>query len=166
MLIFSGCTNATEDKKTIINSETCDIFFKTIGTCVYKNITVNIGVKKVASDETELQRLHIVNQDNKYTLNITKDTSILKGDRGYISFADINFDAVPDIAITTSFGLANLYVDYWVYDIMKNKYVYIGNFSEFKISKKDKTLSNLVKISAAKYKNTTYTWQGFKLVKK
>lgn len=166
MFVISGCSDATEDKEPILNSETCDIFFKITGPCVYKNITVNVAVKKIASDEKLLQRLNIVNQDNKYTLNITKDTSILKGDRGYISFADINFDAAPDIAITTSFGLANLYIDYWVYDTIKKKYAYLGNFSEFKINNKDKTLSNIVKISAAKYKNTIYTWQGFKLVKK
>ena len=166
MFIFSGCSDATEGKESIKNTETCDIFFNVTGPCTYKNITVDVVVKKVASDEKFLQQLNIVNQDNKYTLNVTKDTSILKGDRGYISFADINFDAIPDIAITTSFGLANLYVDYWVYDTVKKKYSYLGNLPEFKINKKNKTLSTVVKISAAKYKNTTYKWQGFKLVKK
>ena len=99
-------------------------------------------------------------------MNISKDTSILDGDKGYISFADINFDSIPDISITTSFGLANLYMDYWVYDSANKIYSYVGNFSSFKINNKNKTLSNVVKSSAAEYINTTYTWNGFKLKKK
>ncbi|MFK5913244.1 MAG: hypothetical protein QM484_02640 [Woeseiaceae bacterium] len=162
-LIFSGCSDAMEDKKSVINSEDCDVFYKTIGPCVYKDITVNVDVKKISSDEKLLQHLNILKQGNKYTLNISKNTSILEGDKGYISFADINFDNVPDVAITTSFGLASLYMDYWVFDAVKNEYTDIGNYTKFEINNKNKTLSNVIKINAAKYKNTTYSWRGFKL---
>ena len=163
---FSACSDTTEDKITTVDSETCDLYFKMSGPCVYKNIKVNVGVEKIASDEKLIQKLDIVNQGNSYTLNISEDTSMLEGDRGYISFADINFDAIPYVAITTSFGLANLYVDYWVFDPVNKQYDYIGNFSELKINSKDKTLSNVVKINAANYENNLYMWQGIKLVKK
>ena len=75
------------------------------------------------------------------------------------------FDSVPDIAITTSFGLADLYIDYLVYDTIKKKYSYVGNFTQFNIHN-NKILSNVVKISAAKYKNMVYSWKGFKLTRK
>lgn len=163
---FSACSDATEDKITTVDSETCDLYFKMSDPCVYINIKVNVGVEKIASDEKLIQKLDIVNQGNSYTLNISEDTSMLEGDRGYISFADINFDAIPDVAVTTSFGLANLYVDYWVFDPVNKQYDYIGNFSELKINSKDKTLSNVVKINAANYENNLYMWQGIKLVKK
>ncbi len=166
MFVIAGCSDATEDKVSNTKPETCEFTFKSTGPCIYKNITVNLDVKKVALDEKLLQRLNVEKQDQKNQLDISKDTSILDGDKGYISFADINFDSIPDISITTSFGLANLYIDYWVYDAAKKKYSYVGNFTKFKINSNNRTLSNVVKISAAKYKNTTYRWEGYKLIKK
>ena len=166
MFVVSGCTDATEDKKSTAKSETCEISFKNIGPCVYGDIKVNLGFKKVATDEKIMQRLDVEKHGKKFSMNISKDTSILDGDKGYISFADINFDSIPDISITTSFGLANLYMDYWVYNSVNKSYLYIGNFSSFKINNKSKTLSNVVKSSAAEYTNTTYIWDGLKLIKK
>jgi len=165
MFVFSGCSEAAEDKESISNTEICDIFFNEIGPCAYKDITVDVSVINLASDEKLLQKLTVINNGRKHTLNISKNTTIIDGDMGYISFVDINFDSIPDIAITTSFGLANLYFDYWVFDTTLNKYSYIGNFTQFKIDSIHKTLSNVVKISAAKYKNAVYTWKGFKLIK-
>jgi len=166
MFAVSGCTDATEDKKSTEKSEICEISFKNIGPCVYGDIKVNLDFKKIATDEKILQRLDVEKNGKKFSMNISKDTSMLDGDKGYISFADINFDSIPDISITTSFGLANLYMDYWVYDSGNKAYSYIGNFSSFKINNKSKTLSNVVKSSAAEYINTTYTWNGLKLIKK
>ena len=160
VLMFSGCSDAVENN----NAETCDITFKNIGSCSYKDITVSVDAKVLSSDEKLLQRLNVIESGNKFVLNIVKDTTIIDGDKGYISFKDINFDNVPDLAITTSFGLANLYMDYWVYDTVKNEYAYIGNYAKFEINLKNKTLANIVKVSAAKYKNTKYSWNGFKLV--
>lgn len=166
MFVVSGCTDATETKKATAKSEICEISFKKLGPCVYADIKVNLAFKKVATDEKILQRLDVEKNGKTFSMNISKDTSILDGDKGYISFADINFDSIPDISITTSFGLANLYMDYWVYDSANKAYSYIGNFSSFKINNKNKTLSNVVKSSAAEYINTTYTWNGLKLIKK
>jgi len=165
MMIFSACSDATDTKITNADSETCIFNFTMLKPCVYKNIKINLVVEKISSDEKLMQKITIVNQGEPYILNIKDGTSILEGDRGYISIADINFDAIPDVAITTSFGLANLYVDYWVFDPINRQYSYVGNFSEFKINKKDKTLSNIVKINAAKYENNLYQWQGTQLTK-
>ncbi len=162
MFVISGCTDASEDAK----SEICEISFKNTGPCVYGDIKVNLYFKKVAIDEKILQRIDVEKHGKKFSINISKDTSILDGDKGYISFADINFDSIPDISITTSFGLANLYMDYWVYDSVNHVYSYVGNFSSFKINSKNKTLSNIAKSSAAEYINTTYTWHRLKLKKK
>ncbi len=166
IFVFSACTNATEKGKEAVVVDTCDIFFKDLGPCVYKAITVNIEVKKIANDEKLLKTLAVVNEGKTYSLQIVSGTSMLDGDRGYVSFADINFDGYPDIAITTSFGLANLYLDYWVYDLHSHKYKYIGNHAEFELNTKLKTLSNVIKVNAAKYENNTYFWKGYNLIKK
>lgn len=163
---FSACSDGTEGRITTVDSEICNLSFETLGPCVYKNIKVNVVVEKIASDEMLIKRLNIVNQEKIYTLEIAEDTTMREGDRGYISFSDINFDTVPDIAMTTSFGLANLYMDYWVFDPVNKQYDYIGNLCELKINSKDKTLSNVVKVNAAKYENNLYMWEGFELVKK
>lgn len=164
--VISGCSDAADYENSIATSETCDISFKNSGPCVYKNISVKFIVKKISVDEKLLLKLDVEKTGQKFSLDISKDTSFLDGDKGYISFTDINFDSVPDISITTSFGLANLYMDYWVYDVANKNYLYIGNFTKFKINKSNKTLSNVVKISAAKYKNTVYMWKGLKLKEK
>lgn len=149
-----------------MESETCDLFFSGPDSCSFENIKINIEDEKVAFDEKILKTLKIIHHDIKQTLHITKNTSMLDGDRGYISFADINFDNIPDLAITTSFGLANLYLDYWVFDNSKKKYVYLGNFTRFKLNTENKTLSNVVKLNAANYENSTFKWQGLKLIKR
>ena len=165
IFIFSACTDATENDKGVVEDDSCDIFFKGIGPCVHKSISVNVGVEKIADDEQLLKTLNVNNKGMKYTLQIKNETTMLDGDRGYISFEDINFDGFPDIAITTSFGLANLYLDYWVYDSHLQKYSYLGNYSQFKLDHKLKTLMNVVKINAAKYENSTYLWKGYDLIK-
>ena len=166
IIAFSGCTDATEKSGLINSAEVCDISFNTTKPCVYQSITVKLGVEKVASDEKTLKTLNVTHKGDDFVLNVTDDTSMLDGDKGYISFEDINFDGVPDLALTTSFGLANLYLDYWVYNTKSNQYDYIGNHVKFKLNNKLMSLSNTVKINAAKYKNNTFIWKGFKLVNK
>lgn len=166
LLFHSLSCSADKIISADLNLETCDFLFKTRGFCKFKGLTVNINTKSLSADEKILQNLNIVSQENNFILNLTKDVTMLDGDKGYISFADINFDSIPDISITTSFGLANLYMDYWVYDSVNKAYSYIGNFSSFKINNKSKMLSNVVKSSAAGYINTTYIWNGLKLKKK
>ena len=166
IIIFSACSAATDDKEITTGIETCDVLFKKSNPCIYMGIKVRLVTEKIADDEKKLKILDVTYQERQQLLKITEDSSMLEGDRGYISFADINFDGTPDIAITTSFGLANLYLDYWVYDTGKNKYIYLGNFTEFKLDKKQRTLSNVTKMNAAKYTNATFLWKGYNLVEK
>jgi hypothetical protein len=147
-------------------SATCDIFFKDNGPCVYNDIIVNVRTDKVADDEKQLKSVNVLNDGRIQTLKIADDVSMFDGDRGYISFTDINFDGYPDIAITTSFGLANLYLEYWVYEPHRHTYKYIGNYVKFELNFRLKTLSHVIKFNAEKYEKNTYFWQGSQLVKK
>lgn len=159
-LLFCSSLNAAED------NENCSFLFSSLKACNYKNISVMLEVNNVAADEIKLKKLHVVNNGNEYILNISSGVYMLQGDKGNISFADINFDGYADIGITTSFGLANLYFDYWVYDVYNKAYKYIGNFSKFKLNAQNKSLSNSVKLSANQYKNNTYYWSKYRLLKK
>ncbi|MFK5947345.1 MAG: hypothetical protein QM500_01080 [Methylococcales bacterium] len=166
IFIFSSCTSATENGKDSVVGDVCDIFFKELGPCAYKKITVNISIEIIAADEKLLKTLEVINDDKTHSLQIENEVSMLDGDRGYVSFSDINFDGYPDIAITTTFGLANLYLDYWVYKPRSHKYKYLGNYAKFKLNAKLNTLSNVIKVNAAKYDNNTYLWKGYSLIKK
>jgi len=160
VFVYSSYISAVEE------TETCELYFDKTGPCNYKDITLDIITTKIDIDEKVLSSLVVNNQENKHLLNITEDTVILKGDKGYVSFLDINFDAIPDISITTSFGLANVFLDYWVYNATNSQYVFVGNYARLKLNKNLKTLSNRVKVNAVEYKNNTYIWQGLKLVMK
>lgn len=163
LIMFSACTDAS-DKKII--TEDCEIRFSTRQICEYKGVSAKLIMTPLEVDEMSLNSIEIINKHNTQKLNVSPDISLIEGEKGYISFKDINFDGYPDLAITTSFGVANLYLDYWIYDVANKQYVFIGNYSQFNLNKKDKTLSNTVKVSAAEYLNNTYTWSAYKLVKK
>ncbi|MBU6950695.1 hypothetical protein [Hahella sp. HN01] len=88
----------------------------------------------------------------------------MPGDRGYISFEDINFDNHADIAVTTSLGAANLYLDYWVYSEEQKRYVKVGNYPVFKLQPDTQTLTTEVRLNAAQYDRKAYQWRGLELV--
>ena len=69
------------------------------------------------------------------------------------------------MVITTLFGLASLFLDYLVYDSQNNKYN-ISNYSKFELNHKLKTVSNPIKVNAAKYENNIYALKGYDLIKK
>lgn len=163
LTMFSACTDASD--KTM-SSEDCEIGFETKQACEYKGVSAKLIMTPLEVDEVSLSSIEVINSHQKQKLSISPDTSLIEGDKGYISFKDINFDGHPDLAITTSFGLANLYLDYWVYDVATKQYVFVGNHAELKLNKKSKTLSNTIKVSAAEYKNNTYTWSDNQLIRK
>ena len=57
MFVISGCSDANEDYKSKTKSDVCELSFKSTGPCVYEDVTVNLDVKKVATDEKLLQRI-------------------------------------------------------------------------------------------------------------
>ena len=67
------------------------------------------------------------------------------------------------MALTTSFGTANLYLDYWLFDSSTKKFIFVGNFSQFKIDKKNKTLTSIEKQNAARYVTKVFQWKGVTL---
>ncbi len=151
-------------------NNTCEFSFEKLDPCSYqinsKPITVTIKSTNIADDEKLITQLVTNVNENSQTLTVIENTSLLEGDIGYISFSDINFDDVPDLAITTSFGTPNLYLDYWVFDSATKQYVYVGNYSEFTLDKKNQTVTTTVKDGADSYTTTKWYWKGTELKQK
>jgi len=162
---ITGCSEAAEKQIASSDKLMCEFGFKDNVHCAYQNMQVNVIKIPIAFDEARISQLNVNYFDNFYVLNVSKDTTIINGDKGYILFDDINFDGIPDIAITTSFGLANLYMDYWVFDKNNNKFKYVGNFPKFTIDPTNKKLINEVRVSASIYKKNVYSWKNYTLKK-
>ena len=162
-LLITGCSNASELNDNTTKSQRCEITFTSQTPCSYNGVSVKLHAETLGIDEKSLQSLEVFSNSTNQTLEISPDTSLIEGDKGYISLSDINFDEIPDIAITTSFGVANLYLDYWVFDTDKKQYVFIGNYGELKLDLKNQMLSNVIKINAASYQNNYYVWDGYTL---
>ena len=47
----------------------------------------------------------MVADGKQHLLSLSPDVSMTPGDIGIVSFTDINFDDVPDLAISASFGV-------------------------------------------------------------
>lgn len=167
-LFVSSCS-ASQDKNASTPDIDCDIYFDRLNNCSYKNadyhVTVKVISESLAEDEKLLKTLLVTTDKKEHTLSITPDTAILDGDTGYISFTDINFDGISDLAITTSFGTPNLYLDYWVFNPKNSSYIFVGNFPKFILNKKDKTLSATVKNSAENYETKKWKWENNNLKK-
>lgn len=170
----AGCSDAANDsppatqgaKATRAQTESpiCQFDFRTTEVCVYHHISVNLVKQSIAAAEEAIKTIEVERDGKTHKLTVTADTMLFRGDRGYVSMEDINFDGSPDLAITTSFGAANLYLDYWVYDTNAKQYIPVGNYSRLIPDAQTRTLSTEVKVSAAEYKKMIYRWQGNKLV--
>lgn len=141
-----------------------DFDYSNLTSCTQDVYKVTIQSHRLAVDEIQLQALQVNYRGKQQLLDISADTNMLEGDKGVVLFEDINFDGIPDIAVSTSFGLANLYMDYWIFDNQKDQFVKIGNYARFTLHPSDKSLSNRVKTDAATYQKNTYTWKSDKLV--
>ncbi|MDH5447000.1 MAG: hypothetical protein OEY52_15745 [Gammaproteobacteria bacterium] len=168
MLVTSGLTVFSGNIFSEYKAEPCDIEFKGLHKCNLKqgdlSMSAELVTRKLADDEKLLESITITRNGIKHQLKISPDTTFLEGDIGYISFDDINFDGIPDAAITTSFGTPNLYLDYWVYVTKAKHYKKIGNYSRFKLDPVSKTVSTITKINAANYKKVRYKWNKYDLI--
>ncbi|PKM46526.1 MAG: hypothetical protein CVV05_02290 [Gammaproteobacteria bacterium HGW-Gammaproteobacteria-1] len=144
----------------------CDFDYGNLSSCASDDYKVAIQSRRLAVDEIQLESILVSYRGKQQLLEISPDTSMLDGDKGVVLFDDINFDGIPDVAISTSFGLANQYMDYWVFDKEKNQLSKVGNYVRFALHPSDKSLRNTVKDDAATYRDNAYIWRNGKLVKK
>ncbi len=164
VLLLSGCLNASQKNEKLARS-VCEFDFTFTGECDYRQINIKFNTSNIAADEKLIKSLLVTVNSKKIELDVLADTVLFSSDVGHVSFEDINFDGLPDIAITTSFGTANLYLDYWVYVKKENTFKRVGNFSRFVVDENTKILRNTVKINAAEYQNNVYRWRHGELVK-
>lgn len=168
---FVAACSAAEPPETSARNRSieCEFSFHELDSCGYQSkdteIKVQIKTAAIEEDELGLMALSVENNRKKFALNISPDTTLLEGDIGFISFADINFDNTADLAITTSFGVANLYFDYWVYQPEKAEYVYIGNMPKLTLDPATKTVTTKIKLNAASYEKNIFIWKGGALIK-
>ena len=148
----------------------CTFQFGAEAVCSYQAgkhaVKTSLVTKTLADDEMALIQANVVFDGKQHTLSISPDVSMITRDIGIISFADINFDNIPDIAVSTSFGVANQYFDYWVYDPKNGNYNSIGNYPKLSTNPADKTLTATIKLDAATYQPQKYFWEGGKLIRK
>jgi hypothetical protein len=170
LLFVNACDAKTQENNVITTEMECQFSFEKINACFYKtkdyDITVNIEAENIASDEKSIKKLVTKVNGAQQMLSVSQDTSILNEDIGYISFADINFDKVPDLALTTSFDAPNLYLDYWIFDPKRKKYIYVGNYPEFTINNAEKILTSEIKNNAESYQQVEWHWNDNELEKR
>lgn len=161
MLVIAGiATNGFSD-----SDADCLFDLSTKALCVYGEYQVSVKSKPFEADFVQLASLEVYYKGKKYWLKIVPDTLLTQGDKGIISFDDINFDGVADIAVSTSFSITNQYMDYWLSEPEQKGFIYVGNFCRFKLDPAKKILRNKIQLNAAEYVDNVYTWQGKKLIK-
>ena len=147
---------------------TCEFDFHSLNECniIIDKQNMAIRISSMAISEDELQLTHLVLDKGYKTiaLPLSHNVSIMPGDRGYVLVEDINFDQRPDIGISTSFGVANAYLDYWVTSENAEQFHYVGNFPRLEVDSKTQTLSATVRVSAANYENKRWRWEDQELV--
>lgn len=169
-ICLAACTSAAGVEPFKNMDTECIFKFDAKPACTYKMdkyaITVSVVTKSIAENEIELTQASISYDGKKQILDISPDVSMMDGATGIVQFDDINFDGMPDLAISTSFGVANQYFDYWVHDREGDEYKFVGNFPKFTINKINKMLEATVKLNATSYEKQIYRWQGIKLIRK
>jgi len=164
ILFIGSCSDAAETSSNQ-HASMCEFQLSKLSVCKLGELSIKLNTKKISEDEVAITSMIVTSKHNEYDLMLSDEVSLIDGDIGYITNEDINFDGYADIAITTSFGTPNLYLDYWVYDKVKEGFVYVGHYSKFDIDADKKTLQSDEKINAAHYKKSSYRWQGSALIK-
>jgi hypothetical protein len=151
------------------SAEYCMFSFSGLEDChttiLRKPVSVELALGDPVQGERDLIALRVTWDEKVQNLQVVSDTTILEGDRGYILFQDITFDGLYDIGITTSFGVANLYLDYWVHNESDKHFTYVGNFPRLTPDPEEKVLTSTVRSDAASYERTVWTWVGDELKK-
>lgn len=169
MLLFNACDAQLKKNDIKYENTECNFSFEELNQCSYKSksyeIIVDFTSVNIADDEKKIIELFVKVNGIQQTLKTSPDTTLVDGDMGHLSFSDINFDGIPDLAITTSFGTSNLYLDYWVFNIEQQKYVFVGNYPQFTIDDNGKKLKATIKNNAADYQSVEWHWKSDKLEK-
>ena len=169
-IFIAGCSESIGLEPTKNSDTECTFQFNAEPACSYKadrySVKVSLITKPLVDDEIALTTAKVTFDGHQHALVISPDVSMIKGDIGIISFSDINFDNIPDIAVSTSFGVANQYFYYWIYDPKNKNYQMIGNYPKLSPNSIDKTLSASVKQNAANYETQKFFWDGKKLIQK
>jgi len=125
---------------------------------------IDLDMGPATDDERPLIALTLEVNDTQHRLEMSEGVTVIDGDRGYIQLVDINFDGIKDIAITTSFGVANLYLDYWVYLPEEKTFEYLGNYPQLTPDEDTQTLEARVRQSAEDYDYQKWVWQQGELI--
>ena len=161
--------NQREIHQTVDGPTLCDFDFYRIDECHMtvdqQRLTVSINTMLTSEHERQLTHVVVNNGNDTFTLPFSQSVSIMPGDRGYILVEDINFDKHPDIAVSTSFGVANPYLDYWVTSENAEHFHHIGHFPRLKVDSDTHTLSATVRVNAATYENKKWRWENRELVR-
>lgn len=158
--MFTACSDAANT-----TGLKCHFSYSDNGVCEFDQSKVSLLLEPIADDEKLITGIIVERNNKTHQLKLAEETILLTGDMGVILSDDINFDGFEDLAISTSFGLANLYLDYWIFDAQSQVYKYVGNYSKFSLDIKSKTVSSRVKHNAAKVELHHYRWHGNNLVK-
>ncbi len=165
-LTINACGAQQSESQLNVTTE-CEISFKMMNGCTLEKpgyaLTAQVIAEDITADEKLISGVTVKINDMVQNLTLTESTTLIDGDIGSIIFTDIDFDDVPDLAITTSFGTPNLYLDYWRYDTRTKKYIPIGNHPQLIINRAKKTLTTTVKLDAGSYKTTEWRWVDGKL---
>lgn len=171
-LTLGACTELSLSSEPAVDASKsyCLFSFDGIEDC---HVTIDGKLLKVdlimgdpEHDERSLEAVSIQTGDHKKELPLSRDVSIIEGDTGYVQFRDIDFDGHRDLAVTTSFGVANLYLDYWVYDADKSGFRYVGNLPDLTPVPEDQALTSKVKLDAESYDRQVWVWDEGNLVHK
>ncbi|WLQ11712.1 hypothetical protein O5O45_18455 [Hahella aquimaris] len=167
-IFLAACSQAQNQPEQKASPVICAFESEQIDTCHFEDggneISATLTTHLSNDDELHITAINISRGKRRQTLTLSPDALLLPGDRGYISFEDINFDNHADIAVTTSLGAANLYLDYWVYSEEQKRYVKVGNYPVFKLHPDTQTLTTEVRVNAAQYDRKAYQWRGLELV--
>ena len=151
-------------KNSTIRTDKCEAQSLAISNDL-KPFIINLKIVKVANYEKDIKSLIVTRPDK---LNWTQELQIhstepFEGSAELIyGSKDINSDGYNDLFFTTSYGIANYYKDYWLYDSLKQEFVYIGNFPSLKLENNN-LLSSYERDGAVAYIRKKYKFINDKL---